>query len=243
MRANIAHTKGISVYYQIIEDIVSRINNGEWKVGERIPTEMELVEYYGVSRMTLRKALDELSEEGLLYKERGVGTFAAKKQIVRNQETLLGVYEEMTSQGRIVRSEVLRKQTCKSKSIAKDLGQKPNSDIFHLQRLRYVDETKMLLDDTYLRREIGDKIADADFETQSLFDLLEKNGYTILYGNKEIQAITADGKIAKLLGCKTGLPLFFMKTVIYDKKGIPVAVSELYIRSDLYSIKITAKRK
>lgn len=91
--------KGVSAYYQIKGDIVSRIASDEWMIGHKIPSEIELVSLYGVSRMTLRKALDELAEEGFLYKERGVGTYAARKQVVRSQEYLLGLSEEMSAQG------------------------------------------------------------------------------------------------------------------------------------------------
>jgi GntR family transcriptional regulator len=243
VKTGLSFTKGISVYYQIKGDIISRINKGEWRVGERIPTEMELVEFYGVSRMTLRKALDELSEEGLLYRERGVGTFAAKRQVVRNQEYLVGVHEEMRSQGREVRSEVLQEEVVRSKSIAMDLGLEPGSELFHLQRLRFVDNVELLVDDTYMPMEIGDRISGADLSTESLFGLIEAEGYTILHGDKEIQAVAADAEIARLLRCKEGSPLFFMKTIMYDKRGVAIVVSELYIRSDLYSIKISAKRR
>lgn len=242
MRSGISFKKGVSAYYQIKEDIVSRINSGEWALGEKIPSEMELVEFYGVSRMTLRKALDELADEEVLYKERGIGTFAARRQIVRNQEHLSGLSEEMAAQGSAVRSVIRAKETTDLQSVARDLNLK-GSKVYHLQRLRSVNNEVLLLDDTFMPVEVAEKaeIANLD-ENDSLFKRLESSGFPLLYGTKEVHAILASAKLSKLLSCREASPLFYVKTVIFNHRGSPILVSELHIRSDRYSIKITAKR-
>lgn len=242
MKPRVLLKKGVSAYYQIKEDIISRINSGEWPVGERIPSESELVGFYGVSRMTLRKALDELAVEEMVYKERGVGTFAARRQIVRNQEHLSGLSEEMASQGRSVRSVILARGPVDSPSICRDL-RISNSMVYHLQRLRYVNDEALLLDDTYLAPETAREAGvDQIDEESSLFRLLEASGQALLYGEKEVHAVLASDKLARLLSYAEGNPLFYVKTVVYNQRGAPVMVSELHVRADRYSIKISAKR-
>lgn len=243
MRSGISFKKGVSAYYQIKEDIISRINSGDWALGEKIPSELELVRFYGVSRMTLRKALDELADEEVLYKERGIGTFAAKKQIVRNQEYLSGLSEEMAAQGSKVRSSIRVRETVDLPSIARDLELK-QTKVFHLQRLRYVGNQALLLDDTFMPIEISEQVDVQSLgENDSLFHLLESSGIPLLYGEKEVRAILASAKLAKLLSYREGYPLFYVKTIVHNHRGYPILVSELHIRSDRYSIKVTAKRR
>jgi DNA-binding GntR family transcriptional regulator len=84
---------------------------------------------------------------------------------------------------------------------------------------------------------------DADVENQSLFQLLESNGYKISYGDKDIQARTANEELSNILKCKSGSPLFFIKTKIFDKTCSPLLLSEIYIRGDIYQITISTKRR
>jgi GntR family transcriptional regulator len=243
MKSGISFKKGISAYFQIKEDIISRINSGEWVVGAKIPTEVELVAFYGVSRMTLRKALDELADERVLYKERGIGTFAAKRQIVRNQEHLAGLSEEMESQGRVVRSVVRANEVVDLPNVARDLQQTAPS-IHHLQRIRYVDNEVLLRDDTFLPLAIAEQARISELgENESLFVKLESSGIALLYGEKDVRAILATPQLAKTLSCRQGHPLLHVRTIVHDKRGLPVLLSELFIRSDRYSIKISAQRR
>lgn len=147
----------------------SKINNEEWKVGEKILSKNEPVEYYGVSRMTLRKAFDEITDEGLLYRERGIGTFVLKKKIVRSHKKLIGFYEEMVSRGRKVRSLILEKKILRSMNVARELSLNPDADLFYLQRLRFLDNIEIMINETYMSSLIGEKISDADVENKSLF--------------------------------------------------------------------------
>jgi DNA-binding GntR family transcriptional regulator len=242
MKSGISFKKGVSAYYQIKEDIISRINSGEWELGEKIPSEIELVEFYGVSRMTLRKALDELADEEVLYKERGIGTFAAKRQIVRNQEHLSGLSEEMAAQGSSVRSVICLREIVEFPSIARDL-EIEDAQVYHLQRLRYVNDEVLLVDDTFMPIEVAESAnVEALGETDSLFQFLESTDIALLYGEKEVHAILATAPLAKQLSYKEGHPLFYVKTIVHNQRGYPILVSELHIRSDRYSIKVTAKR-
>jgi DNA-binding GntR family transcriptional regulator len=242
MKSRVVFKKGMSAYYQIKEDVISRINNGEWPLGGKIPSELELVDFYGVSRMTLRKALDELADEEIVYKERGIGTFAAKRQIVRNQEHLSGLSEEMAAQNRTVRSAILAKELIDSPSICRDLTIS-DSRVYHLQRLRYVNGEALLLDDTYIPPEIADQAGVEQIdEDGSLFRLIESSGQALLYGEKEVHAVLASDNLARLLSYAKGNPLFYVKTVIYNQRGTPILVSELHVRAERYSIKISAKR-
>jgi GntR family transcriptional regulator len=242
MKSGIYFKKGISVYFQIKEDIISRINSGEWAVGAKIPTEVELVAFYGVSRMTLRKALDELTDEHVLHRERGIGTFVVQRQIVRNQEHLVSLTEEMESQGRTVRSVFVINEVTDLPNVAQTFKQ-TEPTIHHLQRIRYVDKEALLIDDSYLPLAIAEQANISELaENESLFVRLESNGITLLYGEKDIRAIVATQELAKALSCRPGYPLLYVKTLIHDKRGLPVLLSELYIRSDLYSIKISSQR-
>ncbi len=244
MNDRIVYEEGITIQRQIKDDVIARIKNETWKVGEQIPTENDLAGTYGVSRMTIRAALGSLVRDGLLQRKKGVGTFVAAKHFVRNQQYLLGLFEEMTSQGYTVRSSVLSLRPISSESIPEEIRPAPVGQVFLLRRLRHVDDIPMVLDDTYMGAEVARKISSKDLEDQSLYQVLESEGVGINYAEKVIDAIIADTETAELLQCEVGDLLFLMINRIFSNNANVIMISKLRIRGGgLYQIKITSKRK
>ncbi len=244
MRKGIVYEEGITIQRQIKDDIIARIRNETWKVGDQIPTEKDLAINYGVSRMTIRAALGSLVRDGLLHRKKGLGTFVAAKHFVRSQQYLLGLFEEMTSQGHKVRSSVLSFQSASPESIPEEIRPTPVGQLFLLRRLRYVDDIPMVLDDTYMHADIAREIESEDLTGQSLYQLVESKGIGISHAEKVIDSIAADAETAELMQCEVGCPLFFMVIRTFDNHGNEIMVSTDRIRGGgLYQIKLTSKRK
>lgn len=119
-----------------------------------------------------------------------------------------------------------------------------SQEVFHLQRLRLLEGTELLLDDSYLPLETAQAAELQNFQdNESLFRRLETTGTTLVYGEKEVKSILADTYLAEVLGYREGGPLFHVRTLTFNHRGQPTLLSELNIRADRYTIKIVAKRK
>src|SRR5579884_2027130 len=127
-------------YYQLKEIMREKIRSGEWKPGDLIPSERELGETYGISRMTARQAITELVNEGVFYREQGKGTFVTRNKITQQLMTLTGFTEDISARGQHPSTKVLSAgMDVADAETAERLRIQPNDPIFCLQRLRLAD--------------------------------------------------------------------------------------------------------
>ena len=135
-------------YYQLGQILREMIEDEELEPGDSIPTEIELCEYHGVSRMTARKAIQDLVHEGLLYREQGKGTFVAYPKERRSVSQLLSFTEEMKAKGEEVTNKVmLFKKDRPSKKVANILDLNPDEDfIFMIKRIRIVSNVPFAIE-------------------------------------------------------------------------------------------------
>jgi len=236
---------GISpIYYQIKEDIKKRIKNMEFKTGSQIPTELELADFYDVNRMTLRRSLDELRQEGFIYKKRGLGTFVSEKYLmIRDHDYLIGLHEEMTAKGYPVKNKVLLKDFVKSPAISEKLGLPKDSDVFHLQRLRYLNKLPYAFDDTYTLPEIGERLINEDLENKSFYSLIEGYGHIPTNAVQEFKIIKTPPILLKLIKTPLNKYIFYSERMTLDQNNKVVSVSHLHNLDENYSIKIILKRR
>ncbi|HED2446702.1 GntR family transcriptional regulator [Citrobacter freundii] len=193
-----------SMYSQLASFVRHQIKLGVFKTNDRMVTENELCDILKISRTTVRLAMNELLEEGLLVRQRGKGSFIADRKINRKLNTLYNFTDSMREQGITPRSEVLLASVIDADDmVANKLGL-PSTQrrIFMLKRVRYGDETPLLLETTCIPYNLCQGIEQYNFETNSLYDILKNQfGMDIVHATENIEAIIISKASAQYLQC------------------------------------------
>jgi len=228
--------KKVPLYYQIESILREKIVSGKLAEGEQLPTESELSQEYGVSRITVRQALASLVEEGLLEKRQGRGTFVSKRETVKGTMRLTGFIEDLMAMGIATRVKVLDIDTVPaSKAEASQLQVGVGTPVRQVKRLRYVKTTPFSYIINYLPLDVGEQLSPSDFASGSLLKRLEERCHIELgEAIQVINASLADGYVASLLATNVGAPLLSIERTVYSKTGRPVEYVRTLYRSDLY---------
>lgn len=157
-----------TLYSSIKDDLLAKIKDGTYKEGDIIPPEVELAKSYGVSRPTIRQALQILANDGYIEKRKRRGTIVTKPKV--SQGLTMGVRsfeEDMSREGRVVRSTVvIFKREKASEEVAANLELKPRAEVYKLVRLRYVDEKPNVFVESYIPVEPYPNFESYDFTTE-----------------------------------------------------------------------------
>ncbi|WP_160725479.1 GntR family transcriptional regulator [Bacillus sp. USDA818B3_A] len=224
------------LYIQLKKALQAAILNDTYQQGEKIPTEPELSEQYNVSRITVRKAVEELVKEGYLIKQQGKGTFVHRPKIDRKIEHVMGFTAACEANGFSSHSEVTKKELIQADAGLREalqLGE--NEQVIYIQRKRYAGDHPLMLENNYYPFNRYSFLLDEPLEG-SLYDLLREK-YDIhpdQSGKTTLEIVLADEDQAKVLETSIGKPLFYMNTLIYDQEGRPVHVGKQYIIGDRY---------
>jgi GntR family transcriptional regulator len=205
------------LYTQIRETLRNRILDGTYTSHERMPSEHELVASFGVSRVTVRQALNDLKSEGLIFKIHGKGTFVAKPKAVQNLMRLEGFGEAMSRRGHETFSRVLGHRLMRAgKTIAPKLGLRDRDEVMEIRRVRYLDREPISLDVTYVPAAIGQRLIREDLPRRDIFLIME-NDYGIALGNADLQieSMVADTELAPLLHVTPGTPILKIERLTY----------------------------
>lgn len=222
------------LYLQIEADIKNSILSKKYKPGEKLPTENVLSEQYDVSKITIRKAIQKLSDEGFVKKVQGKGTFVTyqKEKLVLNKTS--GFKEALSTKGHSAKNEVIQASFLNAdKTIAEKLSIPINTKIVYLERLVWEDNEPMALDKIYFENDkFPDFITKLD-DNLSFYQILEES-YAIKPKNSilEINGISANSHQADLLKCNIGDPLFYINKISYDENNKPIHFSLTTIRCD-----------
>lgn len=235
----------IPAYYQLKKIIREKIMNQEWKPGERIPSEKELSAINHINRTTVRQAITELCNEGLLYRAKGRGTFAARYKLERDLSDLDSLTLSLKANGHDIRVKVLMLDTIPaSKIISEKLGIGPDAEVIRLTRLRFLNGRPFHLETSYLPFELCPELVHEDFTKDSLYFLLEnKYGFTLHRATMVLEAVSADESNSRLLHVKKGFSLLYIQQVAYLEDGQPIQFLQAASRSDKYKYHLTRRRK
>lgn len=223
------------LYAKVEAALASEIAAATLRPGGQLPSEESLIERFGVSRTTVRKAVENLVARGLVEIQRGKGTFVTEPKIKQDLTELSGFVEDMMALGRNPTARLLDKQPVPaSKAVAEHLDIVPGELVYRIKRVRLADGVPMSFDETYLPLDIGEKIARNDLEAEPIFALLEdKYDQPLIEAQYQLEAVTADDKVAQALGIKVGSPIFLIERTSYSLGQRPVDYEKLYYRGDL----------
>ncbi|HEX4006817.1 MAG TPA: GntR family transcriptional regulator [Acidobacteriaceae bacterium] len=225
-------------YKRIQAAIRRRIDSGQLKPGNLVPSERELARLHRVSLMTARHALTELARDGIVERRHGAGTFVAPPRVQFNK--LLGYTEQMASLGltahsRIVSSAIVNREH----EIAARLGLQPTSRLGRLERVRHAGDEPVALEICYWSADDFPALLDAPLDRVSLFSLLEQEcGVQMAYADEEIDATDADQRMADLLAIPRGAPLLRMRQLIFSTTGKATVYVTGFYRSGRHTLRI-----
>jgi GntR family transcriptional regulator len=231
-------------YHQLKEILRERVRTGEWKPGDLIPSERELGETYGISRMTARQAITELVNEGVFYREQGKGTFVTRNKITQQLMTLTGFTEDISARGQHPSTKVLvaRMDVADAETIER-LRIQPNDPVFCVQRLRLADGEPLAIEFSRLSFRGCERLMEEDLEHNSLYRILEtKFGLPLMEAEQELEAGLAGGEDAELLKLAPGSPVLYTRRITYTDRNQPIEYAKSVYCGNQYTFYTRLRR-
>lgn len=239
--ANSERRRPLPRYHQVEEWVREQIASGAWAPGSLIPSEPELCRRFGVSRITVRKAMGNLVQDGQVRVVQGRGTFvAAPKMAERFIQRAFGIYEDFERRGISLTTRVLRQEVAAaSGEIADRLRLEVGEQVHVIERLRSVGDEKMLISTTYIPYQLCPELAREDLTRGSLYRLLRtRYGLAITRGERRLEAVAAGQHEARLLDVALATPLLQLDSVAYRRDGRPFEYSITLHRGDKAAVEV-----
>lgn len=229
---------GLPAYQRIQGSIRRRIEAGDLRTGEAVPSERDLAKLHKVSLMTARHALATLEREGVVERRRGIGTFVSAPKIHFNK--LMSYTEQMASRNMTAGSKVLFGRIIDNEQEANArLSLSPKSSVLKVERLRHAAGEPFALETCYLSAAQFSGLLSAPLDQESLFGVLERDFHVELgYADEEVDATGADSRTADLLGIPRREPLLRIRQVIFSTTGKAILYVLGFYRSDRHNLVI-----
>lgn len=228
----------VPLYFQAATQIERAITEGVLKVGERLDNEIVLAEALGLSRPTMRRAIQELVDKGLLIRKRGVGTQVVQGKVRRDVE-LTSLYDDLKRSGSEPSTQILGIcQEPAPEHVATQLSLPEGTEVTRLDRLRLAGGEPLALMRNYLPSSLV-PITEESLGEGGLYEYLRHSGVHIRIAQQRIGARPATPQEAKLLGEKAGQPLLTMQRTAFDDIGRPVEFGTHAYRPEMYSFEVT----
>ena len=234
-------------YYILKKVLDEKIENEEFPADEPIPSERELMEMYQVSRITVRKAVDELVNEGYLYKIQGKGTYVKTDERSSNLFAITSCTEDVVRMGMKPTKKVMVAELVYANAKrAKALEITQEERVFMLGRILFADQEPLNYTVTFLPEKLFPGIDRHSFDRESLYQVLqEEYGVRLTKARRTIEAILARDEVAEYLDIEEGSPIILFRCVTYgivNGKEIPVENFKCYYRTDKFKFYIDQVR-
>lgn len=240
----LSEAKKPPLYLQIRKELRDSIVNGTYGISEKLPSEHDLMDLFGASRVTIRRALIGLQEDGLIVSRRGEGYFVTRPTVVQDLGRLQGLAEAVEQSSHIVRSEVVAAREVEANApVAEALGLDIGTIVFELKRVRYLNQNPLSFDISYFSLPLGRMLSECDLAEQDVYallgDLLDDD---LGHADFLIDVAEANDEIASALGVAVSRPLIHVTRVAYMKSGKPVDFEYLYGIPNAYRFKVLVPR-
>ncbi len=236
--------KVLPIYKQIEDEIISNIDDNTYLSNQKLPSEREYAEKYGVNRLTVTKAINHLEELGYVYRIQGKGTFVTdrinKITLGSNGESLassgftaIGKNRGALSYSKVIFSSLIYKYP----AMARRLRISPDEPIFALHRVRYMNDIPVLVEYTYVPATYFPHIDEQDFSMLSLYDYMKKYNRLSVDFRQKLTIMKCPEKEAKYLNIDKNTPVFYFEYLGRTKKGEVVEYTRSYYKSDAIQFK------
>lgn len=237
------------LYHRVYAVMRERIVNGYYPDDVPVPSEAELAETFAVSRITIRKAMEMLTTEGLVTRTRGRGTFVTarahenklNRAVVSN---INGLFSYLNAVGKSTRLKVVSLDRGEAPPrICAQLGVSPSTELIRSVRVRELERKPYSLSMAYLLPEVGGGISRKDLATTNMIDLVHRAGAVVEQVEQILTATIADEYAAQNLGIPIGAPLMRVNRLFFNDRMIPFYAAEILYRADRYEYHVSLKRE
>lgn len=224
------------LYYQLVEILSEKIDSGELRSGEPIPSELQLQEQYGISRTTVRQAIARLVAAGKLRTVQGKGTFVAEPKVEEKVETITSLSQQLLARNIKPGTKVLELVVTKpSPRVAEALALSSMDAVVRLERLRLADDEPLGISTAYLPYDLVPQLAEKGLNSESLYEVLEgEYGLVLQEADESVSASAATEREAQLLGITANAPVLLVTRTTYLASGRPIEHSRTVFRADRY---------
>ena len=235
--AHIDPDSPVPKYFQLREILLDLIDSDELSIGAAIPSERELCQRFGLSRMTVRQAVDHLVSEGRLHRVPGKGTFVARPKIELALQ-LTSFTEDMRARGMVPGSRDLDRRIVRASAhLAKELGIQPGEEVHFIERLRTADGEPLSIERAHIPVKLAPDLADYDLSDKSLYELLERRyGLVMDAGELTIDGGLADPSDADLLKLPRGGAVLLLQRRSFSG-GVCAELGVSTYRADRYQLR------
>ncbi|WP_326822486.1 GntR family transcriptional regulator [Streptosporangium sp. NBC_01639] len=242
MTANLAidldRSSPVPLYFQVAEQISEAIQRGDLAPGSRLDNEILLADRLGLSRPTVRQAIQYLVDKGLLVRKRGVGTQVVHGQVKRSVE-LTSLYDDLRRAGQEPATRVVVLESGPAdERMAAILGVDPGTEVLHVERIRYAAGEPLALLHNWLPAGLA-PLTTGSLQERGLYELLRSAGVRMRVANQRMGARAATATEARLLDERRGAPLLTMLRTTYDDQGRAVEHGSHVYRASHYSLEVT----
>ena len=229
----------IPLYYQVSRQIEAAIERGDLGPGARLENETGLARRWGLSRPTMRRAIQELVDKGLVVRKRGIGTQVVGHGQVKRQVQLTSLYDDLARSGQQPTTDVLTHEiVAADEVVAEQLSTDVGANVVHLERLRYAEGDPLALMRNWLPVEVAATFTVEQLRSDGLYSLFRASGINTRIASQRIGARSATTAEAKLLGVRKGAALLTMDRTTYDDNGRAVEFGTHLYRADNYSFEV-----
>lgn len=234
----------VPLYSQVRDRLRERIVDGTYEPEAKLPAESEIGAIFSVSRITVRQALSDLEQEGLIVKVPGKGTFVAHPKPSQDLARLEGFGEAMSRRGHAVVNRVVGHATVvATEQVAERLRLKAGAPVTEIRRVRYVDSEAVSYEVTYLPPHIGERLRHENLAGRDIFLILEADyGLPLSHADVHIGAITADKALAAALAVAPGTALLRIERLTWVA-DLPLDFEYLYVRGDAFQYTLRLPRR
>jgi GntR family transcriptional regulator len=238
------NSDGIPKYVQLGKILRRMIAAQEYRPGEQIPTEAALCRAYGVSRITVREAINTLAQEGLLQRRQGRGTFVARQKLRRNIARLYSFSSDMRELGIAPRSRMLalRREEADARAAERLCLPESNRFVTRIRRVRIANDIPVLLEDTLVPDHLCPGLADRELVNGSLYRYLTEDCHLVLHHAEETyESVILSRADAQVLGCGSTrpVPAFALQRIAFLADGSPIELTRSVGRGDMLTLAVT----
>lgn len=242
---SVGESQKLPRYYQVYLTLRDWIHNGNYRSGTQLPTESDLCETFGVSRITVRKAVDMLVTDKLIRREQGRGTFVtgndATPQLTGDMGQLLKRLDALALRSEV--RDVDISQQVADEDTRLDLGLENNSDVTCVSLVRVLQGKTIGRSRTYFPADLNVEISPEELNSFSMVSVLDRNGIEIISADQLIGATLADMQDATVLNCTVGTPLVRIRLIVFDINYRPVERHDSVYLADFYQHRIHLVRE
>lgn len=234
----VSKDKPLAFYLQVANKIKKDILTGAFKSGKSIGSQQELCDQFGVSRITIRKAIEILEKENLVTTIHGKGTFVKPDKVEQHLDELKSLTDIIKTHGYNPKVKVIKKENRKTSQSFSDSAT-DDLDCLYIERIHSLEDEVVALAQAYIPNRFGSQISKDELESKTIYELLE-NKFNIKLGeaDQSIEACPANKELSKILNVNVGTPLLKAKRLVFstDKELIEKII--FYYRYDAFAFKV-----